>query len=62
MERKALILLAVLAGCLVAGCSGGGTMTSATPDEQKHYANPIKEPPPEAGNFGGPPSDSKGGS
>ncbi|MDX2066607.1 MAG: hypothetical protein SFX74_12780, partial [Fimbriimonadaceae bacterium] len=47
--------LAIIAG--LGGCTND-TQTSATKEEQSRWQNPVKEPPPEAGNMGGPP---KGG-
>ena len=55
-----LLLLAGVGGCLVlAGCGDMGK-PEVSDAEQKRFANPIKEPPPEAG---GPPAASgdKGG-
>lgn len=44
-----------------AGCSPGTkTGTTSTPEEDKYYQNPIKEPPPEAGQIGGPPQGNTG--
>ena len=52
-------VLAVMLSLGVAGCSD--TKTTATPDEQARYKDPVLEPPAEAGNMGGP-GPSGGGS
>jgi hypothetical protein len=40
---------------ILAGCPSAGSQATATSEEESRFRNPVKEPPPEAGNIGGPP-------
>lgn len=54
-----LAFLAVGLMMTLAGCQGGA-QTTATPEEQERFENPVLEPPAEAGNISGPPPGATG--
>lgn len=59
--KRTYILALLGVGCILtlAGCQGGA-QTTATPEEQARFENPVLEPPPEAGNITGPPPGATG--